>query len=66
LLSLLMLVLFCFAWEGGWGVGSLHCPGCPGTIYVDQALNSQRVVCLCLPSAGIKCPHYYAWLPIRV
>ena len=36
---------------------------CPGTHSVDQlASNSQRSVCLCLPSAGIRgvCLHHLA------
>jgi hypothetical protein len=32
----------------------------PGTHCVDQALNSQRSTCLCLPSAGIKGVHHHS------
>ena len=43
---------------------SLCSLGCPGTHSVDQAAQTQRSACLCLPSAGIKGVRHHTRLQI--
>ena len=48
-----LVFCFCFVFQEDKVFLCRH--DCPGTHSVDRlALNSQRFVCLCLPSAGIK------------
>jgi hypothetical protein len=48
-------LIFCSVF---WVRVSLYSPGCPGTHSVDQAgLKLTEIICLCLPSAGIKDTH---------
>jgi hypothetical protein len=60
---LFCFVLFCFVFVFVFRDRvSLYNPGCPGTHFVDQGWpQTQKSVCLCLLSAGIKGVRHHAW-----